>query len=122
MDLPKTPKTTRHAQLAWWKRHPERSIDIQTAWREGIPIEAPNYTYDNARLHEPSGTVLLSRENRLTTVLYSEGIELSGNHLDECSHCGQRYEQTPNMNEGGCPWCSDPDPEVQAAAYEPLPG
>ena len=121
MEIPHAPEATRHAKLAWWKRNTDRNIDIQTAWREGVPAGAPNYTYDDARLHEPTGTLLLARDDTLTTVIYIDGIELEDEHLVECSGCGQRYEQTANMNESGCPWCEGPDPEVQAAAFEPLP-
>jgi len=122
MNIPHAPKATRHAKLAWWKRNADRNVDIQTAWREGVPIEAPNYNYDDARLHEPSGIVLLARDDSLTTVLYADGIELEDDHLIECPCCEQRYEPTANMNEAGCPWCEGPSPEIQAAAFEPLPG
>jgi hypothetical protein len=122
MNIPHAPKVQPHVKLAWWKRNPERSIDVQTAWREGIPIEAPNYSYDNARLHEPSGTVLLARNDVLKTVIYADGIELADDHLTECPRCEQRYEKTPNLNECGCPWCEDLPAEIKAAAYQPLPG
>lgn len=122
MDIPHAPQVTRHAQLAWWKRNNNRDVDIQTAWRKSPPIQAPNYIYDKARLHEPSGIVLLSRNDSLTTVLFAETIELEADHLVECPNCEQRYEKTADMNEGECPWCKGPDTEVQAASFTPLHG
>lgn len=122
MPIPDAPHPTDHAQLAWWKRNPNRDIDIQTAWRESPPIKAPNYIYDNARLHEPSGIILLARNNALTTVLFADAIKLEDDHLVECPQCEQRYEKTADMNDGGCPWCDGPGPEVQAASFTPLSG
>lgn len=120
MNIPPAPHASRHVKLSWWKRNPKRDIDVQTAWRQGVPIEAPNYSYDKARLHEPSDTVLLARGGTLTTVLYAEGIELEDDHLVICPRCDQRYELTPNLNSQGCHWCEGPSPEIQAAAYKPL--
>ncbi|CDK38203.1 hypothetical protein BN903_403 [Halorubrum sp. AJ67] len=50
MDVPHAPQASNHVQLQWWSRNPNRDIDIQTAWRLSVPIGAPDYHYDNARL------------------------------------------------------------------------
>lgn len=114
MDVPHAPTASNHVQLQWWSRNPNRSIDIQTAWRLGVPIGAPDYHYDNARLHAPSGIIILSRNNRLVTVIYGEDIRTEDSHLKTCDHCGQRYD--PKREDGDCHWCSEPDQAIMSAA------
>ena len=117
-----TPNKTRHVQMQWWKRNPDRNVDIKTAWRRGVPIGLPNYDCDSARLYAPKSIAILERDGVMTTVLHSDPIEINDDHLHICSHCGLRFEKedSEEAEEDACHWCNEPHADIQEAARNPL--
>ena len=74
------------------------------AWREGFHVGIPNHR-GTARLHSPSNTLILERDNKLITVLNAAHSEYRADHLVECECCGLEYQ--PSSNDRSCPWCEN---------------
>lgn len=71
------------------------------AWREGVKVRLPNYTYGNARLDRETGTILLSDMGMVKTAI-RRYPHLEVEPLDSvfCSNCGEDFQGRPT-----CPSC-----------------
>jgi hypothetical protein len=129
------PNVNFHVKLRWVDRNTARDVDVQTAWRRAVPIDAPDYGYDAARLYEladPYSVVLLAGGGELRTVLYADPIEIVDDHLETCPDCGLRHTSTASVDDvltvaGGeytflfgdqCHWCHGPHPEIERRAKQ----
>lgn len=112
-----TPYVTEHADLKYLERSTDRSIDIKTAWRQGVPIGLEDYNYDSTRLHEPTETIILRKGPAMTTVLRSPCVEINDDHLLECETCGHLYNKSPS--DEGCHHCGKSNAMIENTAYTP---
>lgn len=127
MSISDTPHPTNHIKLQWLKRNTNRNIDIRTGWRLGVPVRAPDYDYNTARLYEPADILILERDGVMTTVLHSENIQLNDDHLVKCPCCGNRIEvdgvdtDDPEAIANACHWCNGEADHIRKSAKDPLP-
>lgn len=74
--------------------------EIRAAYRDGVSVGIDGA--GTARLHPPTGAILVRKQNAIVTVLLAERAEeLRDDHLKRCPACELRY-QPPDT---ACPWC-----------------
>lgn len=91
-----------HAKLRWVQRAGRFDVSVRTAWREGFHVGLPRHR-GTARLHPPSGTLLLERDDKLVTVLDATNTAYRADHLVECPQCALAFQ--PSREDRSCPWC-----------------
>lgn len=64
-----------HPEYQWRRRAPEEweDLSVRVAWREGDPIDWAGNTY--ARIHEPSGMLLIAEYGCIQTVIQTQDLE-----------------------------------------------
>lgn len=89
-----------HVRTRWMVRGgANRRLD--NAWQEGISVECPNYTYDEARLDPDTGLVMLRRTDKISTVIDTyDPVDYRIKIPVECFECGASHHST-----GECPLC-----------------
>lgn len=93
-------KISNHAKTKWLVRG-DSSKRLRQAWRQGIKISLDNYSYDIAKLHSDSDTVILMNGGTVSTVLNSyETTEYTVRIPVECFDCGNHHHNTHS-----CPNC-----------------
>lgn len=77
--------TTRHGDLRFMERTGEFDRSVRDVWNDGIPCEVKYHGYDEARVCPEHGVVLLAKNGRVITVLYTEPLEITvePNYLEE---------------------------------------
>lgn len=106
-----------HCKNKWTQRSDVKSIGIDTAWFESVPIGIPEDCPwgPRARLHDPGNVVLIythadepNKEWVIKTVLHvplkGGDYELVDDHLVTCEDCGYRYDPGRKHSDG-CHWC-----------------
>ena len=91
---------TDHARTKWLVRG-DTTRRIREAWRSGIQVKCPHYSYDSARLDTDSATILLLVGGSITTVL--RAFDNTVYHFRvpvKCFDCGQHHHSTKR-----CPQC-----------------
>lgn len=96
------PKVSRHAELRWLQRGHDFNLTAEDAWVEGYPVGVPTH-YGKGRIHPPTGTILLSREGVIVTVVKDGYIPYRDDHLLRCGGCELRFQ--PRAGNRRCPWC-----------------
>jgi len=76
---------------------------VREGWEQGVHVGLSTHT-GTARLHPPSQTLLLERDNEIVTVIRSGYTEYTADHLYECDYCGFQFQ--PSTDDRTCPWCS----------------
>jgi hypothetical protein len=94
---------TNHAELRWLQRSETVELTPREAWQEGYYVGCEDRG-GTTRLHPPTETILLKRDDTLITVLNSANISYNANHLVICKHCGLEYQ--PDGEYQNCPWCT----------------
>lgn len=82
---------------------PQTNISVGTAWKRGIPAEAPDCEDARTRLYAPTDALLLRDGARVVTVLYVDYERLSAPDLIWCEDCGcaTTLAGSPTV----CEWC-----------------
>lgn len=90
-----------HAPERWEERTPAE-ISLEEAWKEAVPVHAPECDATSTRLYVPYDVLLVERAGMLRTVLNNDGrINLEG--LSACPSCEGLYD--PLHADGTCGWC-----------------
>lgn len=72
-----SPWVTRHAASRWDDRTPAGSVAPETAWRHAQRVDArpPLQSFDEVRVHQAAGAVLLRRNYHIETVYDLDDLE-----------------------------------------------
>lgn len=97
------------AKLRWTQRAGGFEVSVRTAWRDGFHVGLPSHR-GTARLHPPSETLLLERDDELVTVLDATHTSYRDDHLVECGQCGLAFQ--PSRDDRSCPWCPRADDQT----------
>lgn len=64
-----------HPEFRWRRRAPDEleDMNVRAAWREAEPVDWPGGSY--ARIHEPSGMLLIAEWGFITTVVRAQDAE-----------------------------------------------
>jgi hypothetical protein len=101
-----------HAPEQWRTRTPA-GLTLVEAWKQAVPIRAPDCDADSTRLYAPYDALLVERSGVLRTVLNNDGrVETDG--LSTCPSCNGLYD--PLRTEGSCRWCGAPLPSQRTTA------
>lgn len=93
-----------HAPDRWGERTPAE-VSVEEAWKEAVPVHAPECDATSTRLYVPYDVLLVERAGMLRTVLHNDGrIDLEG--LSACGSCEGLYD--PLRVGGECRWCDAP--------------
>ena len=89
-----------HAKEKWLIRG-DSSKRVYTAWKEGVDVDAKNYSYNSARMDVSSDTIIFEKGGVITTAInvYSN-TGYSFKHPVACYDCGQHHHSKDN-----CPVC-----------------
>lgn len=98
------PIVTAHAAMRWSERMPSATVDVGTAWRTGIPVEAPKCDCDSATLYPPEDALFLRKNDRIVTVLPADYTRLDMEKFVWCMNCN--CVTTLKRSWDRCEWCS----------------
>ena len=101
-DWAHLPTGTDHAKLRWLQRGTAHSLT--EAWLHGYYVGGISYD-GTSKLHPPSRTIIVVRDNKIITVLCSEYTSYNSDHLVVCDTCNLEYK--PSKDDRSCPWCED---------------
>lgn len=99
------PIVTTHAAERWLERMPSATVGVETAWSEGITVNAPECDCDSAKLYPPEDALLLRKGDRIVTVLPVNYARLDITDLVWCSNCS--CATTLQRSWDGCEWCGN---------------
>jgi len=102
------PGISNHARFRWLQRGTP-ALRVREVWEQGIHVGVDSH-HGTARLHPPTQTLLLERDNEIVTVFRSDYAEYTADHLLECDQCGSHYELS--AEDRTCPWCTSNTEEV----------
>ena len=94
-----------HAKLRWHQRSKNTTQSPHHAWQESYPVGIP-YRKGSARLHPPTGTLLIHHANELITVLQASLTDYTADHLTTCRRCQLKFQ--PTGDAPTCDWCGTP--------------
>jgi hypothetical protein len=100
-----------HAPERWEERTPA-DISLAEAWKDAVPVHAPECDADSTRLYAPYDVLLVERAGTLRTVLYNDG-RINPEGLAACPSCDGLYD--PLQSSGTCRWCDAPLPTHRTA-------
>lgn len=96
-----------HAVEQWTDRTPA-DIPLVDAWREAVPVHAPECNAHSTRLYVPYDALLVERAGLLRTVLHNDDrIDVDG--LSICPNCNGLYD--PVWSSSVCRWCGETLPD-----------
>lgn len=98
-----TPVVTAHATNRWEERMPGALIDVETAWINGVTVDAPECDCDSTKLYPPMDALLLRKNSRIVTVLPADYSRIDTAELVQCANCGCATKLHRSQN--NCEWC-----------------
>lgn len=102
-NIGETPIVTAHAAKRWAERAPCATVDVETAWTDGIIINAPECDCDSARLYPPQDALIIQKNARIVTVLSANYARLDTTGIVWCSNCGCATKLQRSWDR--CEWC-----------------
>jgi hypothetical protein len=94
-------RITNHAKIRWQQRG-TLTLSVTEAWDQGVHVGLATHC-GTVRLHPPTGTLLLERDNQIITVVQCDNAEYTADHLLNCEDCGFQFQ--PSADDHTCPWC-----------------
>jgi len=104
-EAARQPPATDHARRRWRERASAVDIDVETAWRRAVPVDAPQQVCDDARLYAPCDVVFRVQDGCITSTWTANYDSLGTDRLGQCDSCGnlERFDATNST----CRWCQD---------------
>jgi len=102
---------TDHAHERWAERAATAEIDIESAWHQSIPVNAPVRDADMARLYAPCDVLFVVRGGTVTTACPANYDSLDISELGECSSCANL--DTLHYGDAACRWCGSEQRQVE---------
>lgn len=94
--------TSDHAENKYADRFDD-DVPLVMAWEHGVPVEAPDKHYHEARLYPPTNLLMTAKNGVITTTMSASKTRVKAPDKVRCQGCGNPHE--PLQTTETCPWC-----------------